>query len=155
MKRIPALKDLSREHHDALKLARDGRQAALDGDTAVIAACAARIVRCFDAEMEPHFREEETGLLPFLTRAGESDLVWQTLLEHAELRALAAALREPSASLLLRFATLLTDHVRFEERTLFEAAQIHGFATPPDQTLSYAGPSRAARPQPAAPAHHP
>lgn len=127
MKRHPALQDLSREHYDALKLARDGKAAALSGDAAGAAACGAHAARLFENEMEPHFREEESELLPFLAAAGEDELVRRTLAEHAELRALAAALRQPDAATLLRFAELLTAHVRFEERTLFEAAQAHGF----------------------------
>lgn len=127
MKRHPALQDLSREHHDALKIARHGRLAALSGDAAAVAAYGAHVARSFDSEMEPHFREEESELLPFLAAAGENDLVWRTLAEHAELRALAAALRQAEAATLLRFADLLAAHVRFEERELFEAAQAHGF----------------------------
>jgi len=154
MKRHPALKDLSREHHDALKLARAGREAALSGNESVIAACAARIARVFAAEMEPHFREEEIGLLPYLTGTGDDDLVWRTLLEHAELRALADALREPNAGTLLRFATLLAEHVRFEERTLFETAQQRGFAEGIAINAG-AGPAHAAAARRPVPAPHP
>ncbi|MBI2308571.1 MAG: hemerythrin domain-containing protein [Rhodocyclales bacterium] len=153
MKRNPALQDLSREHHDALKLARDGKAAALSGDGALIAALAARTVREFEREMEAHFQEEEAGLLPFLKNAGESDLVWRTLADHAALRALAKALRQPDGETLRHFAEVLTSHVRFEERTLFEAAQRHGFA-PTDEFSVVAAPTPAAAPPPAAPALH-
>ncbi len=153
MKRHPALQDLSREHYDALKLARDGKAAALSGDAAAAAACGAHVARVFENEMEPHFREEESELLPFLAAAGENELVWRTLAEHAELRTLAAALRQPDAATLLRFSELLTAHVRFEERTLFEAAQTHGFGA--DTALSAAPvPAYAAAMPPAAPAPH-
>lgn len=128
MKRHPALQDLSREHYGALKLARDGKAAALSGDAAAVAALAARIGGEFESELEPHFREEETELLPFLEAAGETSLVARTLAEHAELRALSAALWQPDAATLQRFSELLAAHVRFEERTLFEAAQAKGFA---------------------------
>lgn len=152
MKRHPALQDLSREHYEALKLARDGKSAALAGDAATVAAFAAHVVRRFAQELEPHFREEETDLLPFLADAGESELVRRTLAEHAELRALAAALRQPDAATLQRFSELLAAHVRFEERTLFETAQAHGFGA----ALSAApAPSRAAAAPRAAPALHP
>lgn len=153
MKRTPALQDLSREHHDALKLARHGKLAALSGDAATIAAFGAHVARSFESEMEPHFREEESELLPFLTVAGESELVWRTLAEHAELRALAKSLRQPAADTLLRFSELLTEHVRFEERTLFEAAQAAGFGAA-DTLSAAARPSCAAARPPAAPAPH-
>lgn len=154
MKRHPALQDLSREHHDALKLARHGKLAALSGDAATAAAFGAHAARRFDNEMEAHFREEEVGLLPFLGAAGEHELVGRTLAEHGELRALAAALRRPEAATLLRFSELLAAHVRFEERTLFEAAQAQGFA-PTGEINGSAAPSRATAPPPAAPAPRP
>ena len=130
MKRDPALQELSREHYEALKLARDGRNAALAGDDSAVAALAVRIGSEFERELEPHFIEEEATLLPFLVAAGEGALVERTLAEHTELRSLSAALRRPDAATLQRFSELLAAHVRFEERTLFEAAQAHGFGLP-------------------------
>lgn len=154
MKRNPALQDLSREHHDALKLARHGKLAALSGDAATVVAFGAHVARQFDNEMEPHFGEEESELLPFLTAAGEHELVGCTLAEHGELRALAAALRQPDAATLLRFSELLAAHVRFEERTLFEAAQAAGFGAT-DALSAAPGPSCAATRPPAAPTPRP
>lgn len=151
MKRTPALQDLSREHHDALKLARHGKLAALSGDAATVAAYGAHVARSFANEMEPHFREEESELLPFLAAAGDGELVWRTLAEHAELRALAIALRQPDAAALLRFSELLTAHVRFEERELFAAAQAAGFGAADALSAAPRPPCAAARP-PAAPA---
>lgn len=153
MKRNPALQDLSREHHDALKLARHGKLAALSGDAATVAAFGAHVARTFENEMEPHFREEESELLPFLTAAGESELVWRTLAEHAELRALAKSLRQADGGALLRFSELLAEHVRFEERALFEAAQACGFGAADALSAAARPPCAAARP-PAAPALH-
>lgn len=123
MKRHSDLQQLSSEHHRALVIAQR-----------LIKACAAagvhagadtellqQAARFVADDMEPHFRWEEEALLPALAAAGEPELVAQTLEEHAELRALAARLDEPSAQ--ARFGELLRQHVRFEERTLFEAAQ--------------------------------
>lgn len=124
MKRHYDLLELSREHHGALKLARDARLAVVSGDAERIAVMARRVNGIFPAELEPHFLAEEIGLLRALADSGERVLVEQTLAEHAELRDLAQRLREPEAAALLRFADLLTAHVRFEERTLFEAAQL-------------------------------
>ncbi|MFW5397304.1 MAG: hemerythrin HHE cation binding domain-containing protein [Candidatus Accumulibacter regalis] len=123
MKRHDTLQDLSREHHTALKLALDARRAATSGDAERVATAAATCTRVFAAALEPHFRSEESGLLPAML-AGEEALVARTLREHAELRALVGRLPDADATTLLSFADLLSAHVRFEERELFAAAQL-------------------------------
>ena len=123
MKRHPELQALSREHHGALKLARDAKIAAGSADAAQVERLAARVVSCFAAELEPHFMIEEQQLLPRLAQTGDAPLVARTLVEHTRLRALAERLRTPEAIALAEFAELLTAHVRFEERELFEAVQ--------------------------------
>jgi len=123
MKRHPDLLQLSREHHGALKLARDARRAAASGDAGEVAALAQRVVQVFPVELDPHFCVEEQGILLLLAQAGQNALVARTLADHAELRRLARALATPDADSLLRFADLLGAHVRFEEREVFEAAQ--------------------------------
>ena len=123
MKRHQQLQDLSREHHDALKLALHAKRAVLSGDTTQIAASAAACVDAFASELDPHFVVEENGLLPALAQQGEHDLVQRTLSEHAELRRLIALLQQPDAATLRSFSELLSAHVRFEERELFEVAQ--------------------------------
>lgn len=125
MKRHSRLLELSREHHGALKLARDAQRAAQSGEPARVATLARRVVDLFGTELDPHFKVEEQGILVLLAQAGEPALVQRTLQDHAELRRLAAALTQPAADTLLRFADLLAAHVRFEERELFEAAQAH------------------------------
>lgn len=123
MKRHAALLQLSREHHAALKLARLARFATDTGLEQAIAEAAATIVATFSEAIEPHFRSEEAELLPALAKAGASTLVERTLAEHVELRELAQRLAKPDSASLARFAALLHDHVRFEERELFETAQ--------------------------------
>jgi len=123
MKRHPDLLQLSREHYTALKLARDARRAAGSGNANEVAALAQRVVALFAAELDPHFRVEEQGILVLLAEAGEHDLAGRTLADHAELRRLARRLAAPDAETLLSFAELLGAHVRFEEREVFEAAQ--------------------------------
>ena len=123
MKRHPDLLQLSREHHGALKLARDARRAAASGDASEMAALAQRVAQVFPVELDPHFCIEEQGILLLLAQAGQHALVARTLADHAELRRLARALATPDADTLLRFAELLSAHVRFEEREVFEAAQ--------------------------------
>ena len=117
MKRDPALRNLSNEHHQGLVLAKRAKKAACTDD----AQQAWDEIRSrFATEMEPHFQEEEVGLLPALERAGETGLVKRTLDEHAALRRL---IDENSVEAMIRFAGLLEQHIRFEERELFEAAQ--------------------------------
>ncbi|MBS1141982.1 MAG: Hemerythrin cation binding region [Proteobacteria bacterium] len=123
MKRHAALLQLSREHHHALKMSRQARFACDAGLTAAIAQAAETICERFRNELEPHFQSEEADLLPALAAAGAAGLVQRTLAEHAELRDLYRRLAEPNGETLDRFATLLNDHVRFEERELFETAQ--------------------------------
>lgn len=123
MKRHSDLLQLSREHYGALKLARDARRAAGSGEPGAVAALAQRVVQTFAAELDPHFRVEEQGILVLLAQAGQHELVARTLADHAELRHLAKALATPDADTLLRFADLLGAHVRFEEREVFEVAQ--------------------------------
>ena len=130
MKRHAALQQLSREHHTALKLARLARFASDSGCTEAIAEAANTISEMFQEEIEGHFVREEIDLLPELKRFGESELVQRTLAEHVELRALSQQLSHPDAELLARFGQLLHDHVRFEERELFETAQLRLYPTP-------------------------
>ena len=130
MKRHQQLQDLSREHHGALQLALHAKRATLSGDATRIAASAAACVNAFAAELNPHFVIEETTLLPELVQKGEHDLVQRTLAEHEEMRRLIAQLKSPDANTLQRFAELLSAHVRFEERELFEVAQRYLEASP-------------------------
>lgn len=123
MKRHAALLQLSREHHHALKLSRLARFASDAGHALAIAEAAEKIIAEFPEELESHFQCEEKDLLPALAAAGASELVARTLAEHAELRDLNRRLTEPDSEILARFATLLHDHVRFEEREVFETAQ--------------------------------
>ncbi|MHB0986367.1 MAG: hemerythrin domain-containing protein [Sulfuricella sp.] len=123
MKRHVALLSLSREHHGALVLALACRRAASSGDAEKIRETCGRAVREFDADLAPHFRREETALLPLLQQAGQTALVRRTLEEHASLRALAESLRQRDVAVLEVFGQALSDHVRFEEQALFPAVE--------------------------------
>lgn len=126
MQRSPALVELSREHHQALKLARDARLAAESGQDSAIAQNAQNIIRVYHDELETHFQIEEHDLLPILAQAGAADLVQRTLAEHTKLRELIQQLQQPNAACLAHFGELMHNHVRFEERELFAAAQAAG-----------------------------
>ncbi|WP_313953772.1 hemerythrin domain-containing protein [Accumulibacter sp.] len=123
MKRHQTLQDLSREHHTALKLALAARRAATSGSPREILASATACAEVFASHLEPHFVVEETMLLPAMAQAGEGALVERTLNEHLALRQLVSQLAVGDAATLLNFADLLSAHVRFEERELFEVAQ--------------------------------
>ncbi len=117
MKRSAALRTLSHEHHHGLVLAKRAQKAA---GTAMAENEWRQIQARFAVEMEPHFRAEETGLLPALERVGETDLVRRTHADHAELRRM---ISEGGVQAMVGFAELLIQHIRFEERELFETAQ--------------------------------
>jgi hemerythrin-like domain-containing protein len=119
MKRDSALRDLSSEHHSALVLIRRIRKASASPEFQSAATWSVVIER-FEREMEPHSQKEEQGLLPALSAIGEHALVERTLREHRAMRDLVAK-ADPKD--LARFARLLSDHIRFEERELFEVAQ--------------------------------
>lgn len=88
-----------------------------------------RAVQFFDLEFSPHFQAEERYLFPLaVAHFPPGDTLVSTLLEqHRELERLIDRLRALPADqvekTLLRFADLLEDHIRKEERLLFEAAQ--------------------------------
>ena len=119
MKRHQKLQDLSREHHAALQLALKAKRAAMSGDPMAIEAMTVSCLAAFYAELDPHFVVEENTMLPLLVQAGEDGFVKRLEHDHHELRRLSLQLEPADATILLRFAELLTSHVRFEEREMF------------------------------------
>jgi len=120
VKRRPALRELSREHHGALVLALRITRAS---DATTVAHLMSTVPDVFARELEPHFRDEETHLLPGLAAAGAHALVRRTLEEHHLLRGLAAHVAAGDAASLSQFGKALRAHVMFEERELFPAAE--------------------------------
>jgi len=124
MKRCPELVLLSREHHVALELALR-LQRATQADAEAVR-CAA--VEFWDRDGQQHFRQEEELLLPALaarTSTADPDIE-RVRIDHADLRSRFSNLSAgpgvgPDA--LRQLGRRLRDHVRFEERTLFERAQ--------------------------------
>lgn len=116
MKRKPFLKQLSREHHHALVLARKVVLWASEGRTDTF-----RMVRdSFLAELAGHFHAEESSLLPMLAQTDQK-LVQRTLADHLRLRKL--AMQGSTMEEMHEFGELLRAHVRFEERELFPALE--------------------------------
>lgn len=123
MQRAEALRDLSREHHEALVLARRARATAAQPDSADAQAQAAHLLERWAAQFEPHFAREEHTLLPALAQAGQPEPVALAQEQHAALRQLVARLRAGELHVLAAWGEAMDAHVRFEERTLFPLAQ--------------------------------
>ncbi|MFU8838885.1 MAG: hemerythrin domain-containing protein [Thiohalomonadaceae bacterium] len=122
MKRVAALRQLSDDHHQGLVLALRAKKAADGKDGLSVDAIWAEVARRFADELEPHFQLEERYLAPALLDVGETQLVQRLHHEHAALRELLTS-PDRSAASLREFGHLLAQHIRFEERELFEAAQ--------------------------------
>lgn len=130
MKRHPALVALSDDHHHELVQARRLLRAAEAGPGERLES--ARVyVEAFFTDTVDHFRREEETVFPLYARqaAADSELLGRILREHMELHGLARALRaevtagDVSAATLAELGELLRDHVRLEERELFEDVQ--------------------------------
>ena len=122
LKRRPELQALSEDHHNALVIALRCRRVA-DGSLDTDAGEFWEGVRAFyNAALAGHFEIEERLLLPALDALGETEMSRKIASEHVELRRLAA---ETSArpEILAAFGRLLDDHVRYEERVVFESVQ--------------------------------
>jgi len=122
VKRIPALRDLSDDHHTGLVLARRCRQAGPSGRERGADEIWARVIEAFEAHLEPHFRIEEEHLLPGLEAIGEAGLATRIRDDHRALRALRGA-KAVDVRAIERFGELLEAHIRFEEREVFETTQ--------------------------------
>lgn len=130
MKRHPALVPLSDDHHHELVQARRLTRAA-DGSSIERLEAAAGYVAVFFTETIEHFRSEEEGVFPLYAAQAEADatLLARILREHMELHGLARALRaevaaeQVSPETLRALGALLHDHVRLEERVVFEDIQ--------------------------------
>jgi len=117
MRRDPRLQGLSSDHHHALVLARRIGRAASEGTADE--ALAESVWRTYQDELRPHFETEETFLLPALLEAGAENIVARTESEHRAMLGLLERARSGDLDALGEFGTMLTTHVRFEERELF------------------------------------
>lgn len=129
MKRHAALIAYSREHHTALVLAKQAQRLDLTDRDAVTAFMAA-LPEQMQQELEPHFQQEESQLLPLLQTHGATALAERTLHEHRLLRSLAQDIEYGHAEAIPDFGLALEAHVRFEERELFPLLEKLLAATP-------------------------
>ena len=118
--RKPALVAFSKDHHFGLLLVWKIRQG-LDLKVGVNR-IASYINFFFKEHLEEHFREEEDLLFDQLDPKAE--LRKRAEKEHEELRSINnKILAAPDQQLIIKFAALLEDHIRFGERLLFNHIQ--------------------------------
>lgn len=118
IKRHPALQPWSRDHHHGLLLSWKIKK----GFSLGIAP--ERIKKYTDwfweSQLIPHFDTEERYLFPIL--GNDNHLVQQAIDEHRQLKALFEK-KDALSETLSTIESLLNDHIRFEERVLFQAIQ--------------------------------
>jgi len=125
MLRDPNLIPLSRQHQHALALCVRLDRAIQAGEVD-LEAWQAEIQQQFEQEIGVHFAAEEKELFPAAARLPEMQpLVDELLAEHAFLRDYfaRAAARSLDQKSLGNFGDKLTQHIRKEERQLFEGMQ--------------------------------
>jgi hemerythrin-like domain-containing protein len=124
MKRDVSLQPLSRQHHDAL-------MACLMIEKGVRKHTDLKILQDFtrqvwENDISRNFTLEENYLVPHLRQNKFPEYILQSLLrDHELLRVLSQRILNGGASYqgFLAFSTLLEQHIRFEERLVFEKAQ--------------------------------
>lgn len=119
MHRAPELRPLSREHNEALWLAREARRSGSDGDAQAVDAAWNRLRSAYAHELEAHFAAEEALLFPHLRRHGRADLAGRLLREHDAIRRTLRRTDDLSAQRLRVLGEVLERHVRREEREAF------------------------------------
>jgi hemerythrin-like domain-containing protein len=120
VKRDPALVSLSRDHHQALFVAQKLSRASAETAAEARAALAAY----WEEHGRAHFRLEEDVLFPAYAGQGDpyNPLLARALCDHVAIRQRIAAYGRQSTTpiaQLRELGSLISDHVRLEERELF------------------------------------
>ncbi len=116
---------LSRQHHQALALCVRLDRAIQSGEVN-LEAWQAEVQQQFESEIGVHFAVEENVLFPAAAQFPDlQTLIEKLLTEHAVLKDYfaRAAARELDLQSLAHFGQKLTEHIRKEERQLFEGMQ--------------------------------
>ena len=127
MLRDKSLVPLSRQHQHALALCVRINRAPLASPREV-QAWQAEVEQHFALEIQYHFATEEREVFPRARQQAHlAPLVKELLAEHAQLRDYfeGAKARGLDGATLRRFAGMLSNHIRKEERQLFEEMQKH------------------------------
>ena len=129
MKRIEALRPLSREHHLSLVLANKAIKTAKNNDKLQIKVLCEQIAQAFSSRWEAHFIKEELFIFSLfegkyrpklIADAHEdADLTARLREQHHQMRTLSANMAKGRMDQLEDFGILLRDHTRLEERRLF------------------------------------
>ena len=128
LKRDPALVPLSRDHHFALRHALWLRRAAAASDLGDAARVAREFLVFHRDELTPHIADEESFVLPAFEPCDPAG-TQRLREEHREIESLVSRLGsslEAAADprpLMAEAASLLDDHIRYEERAYFMAVQ--------------------------------
>ncbi|GGD84608.1 hemerythrin domain-containing protein [Planktosalinus lacus] len=118
IKRHPALQPWSRDHHHGLLLSWKIKKGFSLG---IIPERIKKYTDWFwESQLIPHFDTEERYLFPIL--GSDNHLVQQAIDEHRQLKALFEK-EDAVSETLSKIERLLNDHIRFEERVLFQAIQ--------------------------------
>lgn len=127
LKRDPALVPLSQDHHHALVQSLRLRDAAA-GEPGPAAEAGRAFLDHWRGAMVGHFADEEEVLFP-AAEATWPEAVARLRGEHAEIAGLVARLEDSLVAgsdprdVLAEVGWLVHDHIRFEERVLFEDVQ--------------------------------
>jgi hemerythrin-like domain-containing protein len=120
IKRSEQLAPLSREHHEGLLFVWKLRKGLKNGtDVRIISSY---IQWFWEQHLQQHFRAEEEILAPLMP--GNHPMIERMLEEHQEIEA-SIHINESIAdeALIESLATLVNDHIRYEERELFGEAE--------------------------------
>jgi len=127
MLRDPNLVPLSHQHQHALALCvRIGKNFAEVHDTPHVHRWEEEIVRLYDDEMSHHFHAEEKLIFPAAAQHEDlQQLVDELMIEHMLIRRNVERARAKQFTVtdLQVFTATLNEHIRKEERKLFEAMQ--------------------------------
>lgn len=123
IKRHESLKPLSREHHHGLLLCWKIRQG-LKKEIA-LERIKAYVDWFWEQHLKFHFEVEEKYIFPVLPK--EHPMVLQVLVEHHKIKDLILS-KDDTLLNLQSLEKVLDDHIRFEERILFN--EIQNIATP-------------------------
>ena len=129
MKRDSRIHFLSWDHHTALMESFKITKFIDSKSTEGLFQLRAQIINFWKEHLLQHFRAEEECLLPRLALYQDTDeFISKTLTEHIQIHKIILLIKESTGEkdlkiYLKHFAKLLNDHIRFEERDLFEAIQ--------------------------------
>lgn len=120
MKRSEYLKTLSWEHHDGLVVSfrlQQGIKKEVHPDE-----MAQYIIHTWTSELKHHFWQEEQIIIPILNKSEKGkELVNQMQSDHNKIDQIVKKIdsKNNSVNYIEEFASLLNQHIRFEERQLF------------------------------------